>query len=393
MSHSYLRRAQGRLSLCILLTCAPVLLCAQVQWQEGSLQELLQEAKEEEKFLFIDAYTDWCGWCKVMDEKSFSDPDLGQYMSEHFVSSKVNMEEGIGVDLAMKHRVTSYPSYLVLRSDGQLHCRLSGFLEADAFRQKLHAAVFDQDPLPEGKAPLDFVMDYPDWHRQSFLKRKDRVNPTGEVIQDWLASREMLYDEVSWGVLSRYVGGGPYGKIILEMRDSLIERYGKDEVNSKISSLIFNDVKTAIKDDNRELLDAALAACEEYLGEDGKTYQLRYRLYYYQMLKNWEAFAQVVETHRAANQVEDALLLQAAKTLERGQAEAELLSKAAGWIKAIVEQAPGDYGNMVLYTKLLYKSGQEQEALEQARMAQSIRGEDEQEDDFIQSILSKQNKP
>ena len=48
--------------------------------------------KDEKKLLFIDIYTDWCGWCKKMDQSTFMDSGVVAYMNEHFVAIKMNAE-------------------------------------------------------------------------------------------------------------------------------------------------------------------------------------------------------------------------------------------------------------------------------------------------------------
>lgn len=49
-------------------------------------------AKMPKKF-FIDVYTDWCGWCKVMDKQTFTNPDVIAYMNAHFYPVKFNAEQ------------------------------------------------------------------------------------------------------------------------------------------------------------------------------------------------------------------------------------------------------------------------------------------------------------
>jgi thioredoxin-related protein len=67
--------------------------------KEGELTWLtIEEASElgsksnKKKFL-VDVYTDWCGWCKVMDKKTFTDPELIKYLNENFHVVKFNAEQ------------------------------------------------------------------------------------------------------------------------------------------------------------------------------------------------------------------------------------------------------------------------------------------------------------
>lgn len=48
--------------------------------------------KKEPRKIFVDVYTDWCGWCKVMDKKTFSNTEVIKYMNKHFYAVKFNAE-------------------------------------------------------------------------------------------------------------------------------------------------------------------------------------------------------------------------------------------------------------------------------------------------------------
>ena len=46
----------------------------------------------ENKIILVDAYTDWCGWCKKMDKDTYSDPDIIKKINKNFVAIKFNPE-------------------------------------------------------------------------------------------------------------------------------------------------------------------------------------------------------------------------------------------------------------------------------------------------------------
>lgn len=61
-----------------------------IQWL--TFEQAIAKQKVEPKKLFIDVYTDWCGWCKRMDASTFSDPEIGAYMNKYFYAVKLDAE-------------------------------------------------------------------------------------------------------------------------------------------------------------------------------------------------------------------------------------------------------------------------------------------------------------
>src|SRR6187455_2873333 len=62
-----------------------------VKWM--TFEEALQKSKKEKRPVFIDVYTDWCGWCKVMDKNTFNDPQVSKLLNEKFYAVKFNAEQ------------------------------------------------------------------------------------------------------------------------------------------------------------------------------------------------------------------------------------------------------------------------------------------------------------
>jgi thioredoxin-related protein len=62
-----------------------------VKWV--SIEEAIALQKKKPKKMFIDMYTDWCGWCKRMDATTFTDPTVAAFLNEHFYCVKFNAEQ------------------------------------------------------------------------------------------------------------------------------------------------------------------------------------------------------------------------------------------------------------------------------------------------------------
>lgn len=62
----------------------------EIQWY--SIEEVEKLARENPKKIFVDVYTDWCGWCKKMDQTTFQDPTIIEYLNEDFYAVKLDGE-------------------------------------------------------------------------------------------------------------------------------------------------------------------------------------------------------------------------------------------------------------------------------------------------------------
>lgn len=104
-----------------------------VQFQDLTFKQALDKAKAENKLVFIDCYTSWCGPCKYMLNTVFVLPEMGAFFNDQFVNVKYDMEKGEGPWLRGRFHVSSYPTFLILRSDGALQHRIVGSRSAEDF--------------------------------------------------------------------------------------------------------------------------------------------------------------------------------------------------------------------------------------------------------------------
>lgn len=57
-----------------------------------TFEEAIELSKKKPKKIFVDVYTNWCGWCKKMDKATFQDPEVAKYMNKNFYCIKFNAE-------------------------------------------------------------------------------------------------------------------------------------------------------------------------------------------------------------------------------------------------------------------------------------------------------------
>ena len=123
-----------------------------IHWK--TIEEVNDVLPSQPKKIFIDLYTDWCGWCKKMDATTFADSAVAEFMNQHFYAVKFNAERKDSVvfnnrvfinENPMKNRnphqiaiallngKMSYPSYAFLDEEGKMITVAPGYMKADQF--------------------------------------------------------------------------------------------------------------------------------------------------------------------------------------------------------------------------------------------------------------------
>lgn len=104
-----------------------------IQFFDGTWEEALQTAEAENKLIFLDAYASWCGPCKLMKRNVFSNAAVKEYFDDHFISMAVDMEKGMGRQLAQRYRVTAYPTLFFLDAEGNVVKKAVGYHNVQQF--------------------------------------------------------------------------------------------------------------------------------------------------------------------------------------------------------------------------------------------------------------------
>mgnify|MGYP001163296911 CR=1 FL=1 len=82
-----------KLFFTLLIAAAGLVVSAQdatVKWY--SIEEAVALAKTSPRPIFVDAYTDWCGWCKKLDKDTFSNPVIAEILNTKYYAVKFDAE-------------------------------------------------------------------------------------------------------------------------------------------------------------------------------------------------------------------------------------------------------------------------------------------------------------
>ncbi|HIE52550.1 MAG TPA: tetratricopeptide repeat protein [Armatimonadetes bacterium] len=96
----------------------------------SSLPAALQQAQREQKLVLVDVYTDWCGPCKLLDQRTFTDETVIK-LSQQFVCLKVNGDQER--EFVRQYRIRAYPTTLFLTGQGEVVHRAVGYRPPKSF--------------------------------------------------------------------------------------------------------------------------------------------------------------------------------------------------------------------------------------------------------------------
>ena len=100
-------------------------------WMEQDLEGALKKAKTENKLVLVDIYAEWCAQCKELDEKTWPDTNVKAWIEKNAVAIRIDTDKQ-RPDLAKRLEVRSYPSVILLDSDGKEVGRKLGFHKPQA---------------------------------------------------------------------------------------------------------------------------------------------------------------------------------------------------------------------------------------------------------------------
>lgn len=110
-----------------------------IQFFHGSFEDALKKAEKEGKQIFVDVYTSWCGPCKQMATKVFTDEKVGKYYNDKFVCIKLDADKDKEYGFFKKYQASGYPSLFWLTDKGELIDMNVGFLGVEQFIAKAEA--------------------------------------------------------------------------------------------------------------------------------------------------------------------------------------------------------------------------------------------------------------
>ena len=181
-----------------------------VKFESGTWKEILTKAKTENKTIFVDVYTQWCGPCKHVSENVFPQEKLGEYYNSHFINFKIDAESSAGKEFVKTYPVTGYPTFFFIDGNGKVIHKMVGAKDANGFISEAkmiimyarHGGIDNMmAAIKNGTADKELLYDY--YTSASPKSKPEALNlylkalPTEELIDEnnKLIAEISLYDK------------------------------------------------------------------------------------------------------------------------------------------------------------------------------------------------------
>ena len=250
-----------------------------------TLEQASAKAKAENKLIFLDCYTQWCGPCKKMAKEVFPLEKVGAFMNPKFINLQIDMESAYGAPLAKKLQIQAYPTFVIFNADAQEISRFLGYQAADEFIKVVTEKSADnsssnlEQRWKAGDRDPEFLMQYLKTLTASY--KGDEANNVAEAI---LEGKEETFatDSTLRMIFFRNINN-PFAKSFVytaQHPEALSAVMGEMPVQMKIQNVLSNFQRQMINeaDGTATLDEAAFGRFQALLGVLGVKNADHYRL-------------------------------------------------------------------------------------------------------------------
>lgn len=165
--------------------------------------DVINRAEKEDKMIFLDCYTTWCGPCKALDKKTFPNKEVGEFFNDKFICVKLDMEKGDGIEINKKYKayIPGYPSLLFITKKGEVLHQIVGFKEPSVLIEAAEAGLSGKT-IPvmkkryeQGENSIEFIKEYLEVLNYAFLRddmKKVALNYISSLPINKLKEKDVL---------------------------------------------------------------------------------------------------------------------------------------------------------------------------------------------------------
>lgn len=288
-------------------------------FHHGTWAEALALAKESGQLIFVDAYTTWCGPCKMMAAKTFPQKEVGDFYNDNFINVKLDMEKGEGLQFADTYNVSSYPSFFYIDGDAKMVMKAVGFMEAKKFIDAGRSALKKNDKTAlyakeYAAGKRDFTTVY------NYVRALNQAGkPSLKIANEYINSQKELNTPENLKLIfeSAIESDSRIFDLAVKYKEPLNNLYGTDKVKAKLLQAGFKTVKKGVEYKTPELLESAQTKINTVLPEEKDAFEFSSNLLYYSSAQDAENLYKAMKKLPSSIEKDAALLTAFALEVEK----------------------------------------------------------------------------
>lgn len=104
----------------LLLSFLPFSQAQQISFAKGNLAQAKNKAQSDGKLYFAYFYTDWCLPCKWMEDNTFKDAEVVQFVQQNYLAVKLNIDDKEGQNMREQYNVEFLPTIIIFNQSGDI---------------------------------------------------------------------------------------------------------------------------------------------------------------------------------------------------------------------------------------------------------------------------------
>lgn len=345
-----------------------------ISFEHGTFDEALQKANAENKILFMDCYTTWCGPCKMLQNNTFPNPEVGSFFNDNFISIKIDCEKGEGPSICGRFGVSAYPTLLFIDGSGKVVQKTMGYRPPESLISEGRRAMGGSTSVLN-----EYKNKYTAGDRSEDVLKGLVINlsKNGESFDsywsEYLATQksENLLNDVNAKLifeLTQHVNS-PSLKYFTEFKSYFIEKYGAESYEKRQESIVGRSVREAIQKNDIALFNKAIGVIKANKMSHGDMFITKMSLLFYGQTKDMVNYDKVAMVYLkknkkiAPNEFSDIM-----NNYIQYIDNPKLVTKAIAICKKSVAKENKFYNNYAL-AALLFKTGNKSDAYAIAQYA------------------------
>lgn len=378
----------------LLLSFQQTIQAEGIEFFHGTWEEALEASKIEDKPIFVDAYTTWCGPCKRMAKTVFTQKEVGAFYNDNFICMKIDMEKPEGIAFQKKYPVSAFPTLYYIDGNGETIFHTKGARNTEQF------IALGRDVLGKTDKSGDYAVKYDEGDRDpeliyNYVKALNKAGkPSLKISNDYLKSQNDLTTDFNLRFIleATIEADSRIFDMLVKHRKAIAKLESEKVVDQKIKAACKATALKALEYESEDLHNEAKSKMKAHCPDHAAAFAYEVDMNYYRKMDDVKNFLKVCNTYAKKAVKNNAKELHnLSKDLKISFADQKDAMKTAEKFAKKAAQNGGTYEYYYTYAEILMMNGKKSEALKMANKSFELADGKKNIQRAVQALIDKIN--